>query len=110
MIDNNTLLTVAEEIFNRYDLPDGATIDGQYDRVQVSYVYIDGNGLPEMQRIQRAVEGIALRQIGRSAVLEWSGRARDVDVEIHAQMQILDRNATPPRSAVEETLEAILNG
>lgn len=109
-VPNETMLMLAKSLFARYDLPDGAQILGLYGRVEIIYVFIEGEGIPEMQQIHKST-GLPVTARGRYAKI---GGVLDVlggKVELRVQAVIPEDEPTDPSPAAKKRfLNAILEG
>lgn len=54
MFDNNEMLRTAAKVFELYDLPDGATVSGATDKVEISYAW-GSYDAPEMEMLVKAL-------------------------------------------------------
>lgn len=104
-------LETFKEFFEAYpDLPTDWRISGnRYGDMSIQYVYIDGEGVPEMQTIHKVL-GAKPRVANGFVTLHSFVEVGDKTIEVEAQMSVVERRREVPKSVEQAALQEVLGG
>lgn len=84
MLDNKTVVETAAKVFEKYNLPDGAQIDGRYGQVSIWYVF-DVEDTKDMEQVLHATNEWK-KTSGRWYLVDHRTEIDGVPVRINAQI------------------------
>lgn len=86
MLSNMKMLEVAGKVFEKYSLPDGASVKAVLDEVLIQYVFTEEKGVRDMETISRNLNKWK-RDAGSHFVLEEELEESGVTVHVFAQIR-----------------------